>query len=100
MRSLAELRRDARAIFDAALEAVEPAYLVERHFRGDDNTIEVAERRYDLSDYRHVCVLGAGKAAAAMGRAVERLLAERLDRGVIIVKYDHSLPLTKLKVYH
>jgi hydroxypyruvate reductase len=98
MRLPAELRRDARAIFDAALEAVEPAHLVERHFRRDGNTIEVAERRYDLSSYRDVYVVGAGKAAAAMGRAVEDLLAERLDRGIIIVKYDHSLPLTKLKV--
>ena len=38
MRSVAELRRDARAIFDAALEAVEPAHLVERHFHRVGNT--------------------------------------------------------------
>ena len=34
-----------------------------------------------------------------MGRAVEDLLAERLDQGIIIVKYRHSLPLIKLKVF-
>ncbi|HEY7163756.1 MAG TPA: glycerate kinase [Candidatus Binatia bacterium] len=98
MRPLTELRRDARAIFDAAVRAVEPADLVKRHFRRDGDTIEVAERRYDLSSYRHVYVVGAGKAAAAMGGAVERLLAERIDRAIVIVKYGHSLPLTKLKL--
>src|ERR1051325_8397114 len=98
MRPLTELRRDAHAIFDAALQAVDPAELVKRHFRRDGDTIEVFERRYDLSGYRHVYVVGAGKAAAAMGRAVENLLAERIDRGIVIVKYGHSLPLTKLKL--
>ena len=66
MRSLAELRRDALAIFHAGLGAVNPAEAVKRHVTYGDGHLKAGDRSYDLSSFESVYVVGAGKAAAAM----------------------------------
>lgn len=45
-------------------------------------------------------VLGAGKAAASMARAVEAAWAGQLDRveGLVITRYGHALPCTRIEV--
>ena len=41
-------------------------------------------------------VLGAGKGVAPMGAAVEELLGDRIDTGMLVVKYGHGLPLQQI----
>jgi glycerate-2-kinase len=41
-------------------------------------------------------VLAAGKAAAAMGAALEELAADRIERGLAVTKDDHGAPLSEL----
>lgn len=98
MRSLTVLRQDARAIFDAGLSAVDPVAAIKGKVRVEGAMLELAGRRYFLDDYRHVYVVGAGKAAAAMARGIEELLGARISRGLAIVKYGHGLPLKKVEV--
>jgi hydroxypyruvate reductase len=45
-------------------------------------------------------VIGAGKAAAAMARAVELAWADRLDavEGLVITRYGHALPCRRIEV--
>ncbi|MBY0438131.1 MAG: glycerate kinase, partial [Burkholderiales bacterium] len=47
-----------------------------------------------------VLVIGAGKAAASMARAVEAAWASDLDRieGMVITRYGHALPCRKIEV--
>ena len=47
-----------------------------------------------------VIVIGAGKAAASMARAVEAAWSEDLDRveGLVITRYGHALPCRKIEV--
>src|SRR5437867_7514788 len=98
MRSLTQLRQDAREIFEAGVRAVDPAELVERHLRRQDAVLEIGGRRYDLSSYRNIYLVGAGKASAPMASAVETILGESLRAGIVIVKYGHSVALNKVKV--
>ena len=98
MRSLTQLRRDARTIFDAGLRAVDPAELVKRELRRPRDMLEVAGRHYDLAKYRRLYVVGAGKASARMASAVEDIADGSLHGGIVIVKYGHSVPLNKIKV--
>lgn len=79
-----ELRRDALAIRDAALRAVEPAALVRRHLdpRGDSA----------------VWVYGAGKAARAMASAVEQVLGERVQGGLVAVPEGPGPALERVSV--
>jgi hydroxypyruvate reductase len=43
-------------------------------------------------------VVGAGKAAAAMAKAVEDHYAGAIDSGLVVTRYHHGLPLKKIEV--
>ena len=86
------MRRDARAIWDAAVEAVRPEPLVRRALAEIADAIRSAPR---------IWVLGAGKAGAAMAAALEDALADRLDRidGIVNVPADAVRPLRKIRLH-
>jgi hydroxypyruvate reductase len=81
------LRRHARAIFRAALDAADPAAAVARHLS-----------RLNFDRYRHIYVLGAGKAGASMAQAAERVLGKRITAGLINVKYGHTARLRRIEL--
>jgi hydroxypyruvate reductase len=62
-----------------------------------ESTLIVEEREYDLKDYENIYVVGGGKACAPMAKAMEELLGDRLDNGIIVVKHNHGLPLKKIE---
>ncbi len=92
------LRTDAARIWSAALRAVDSAAAVRRHLRRQGRMLYIRGRHYDLSKFRKVWVLGAGKAAAPMGQAVEKILGRYLSGGFLATKYGHSLPLKKIDI--
>jgi glycerate 2-kinase len=98
VRSLKQQRLDARIIFEASLAAADPILLVQRSLQLDGAILQAGKRLYDLARYSNLYVVGAGKAAAKMARAVEALLGERIAGGIVIVKHGHSIPLKKLKI--
>jgi hydroxypyruvate reductase len=86
-KSEVKLRRQALAIFKAALRAANPAEGVARGLA-----------REDFSHYRHIYVIGAGKAGAAMARAAERVLGRRITGGLLNVKYGHVAKLRRVEL--
>jgi hydroxypyruvate reductase len=72
--------------------AVEPEAAVRRLVRREGETLIVDDVQYDLAAYRRLLLVGAGKAAAPMAYALEDMLGDRIDEGLVIVKYDHGLP--------
>jgi hydroxypyruvate reductase len=93
------LRKKAVAVFRAALEAADPEAAVRRglHVRG--NTLLAGRRRYSLDRFDNVWVVGAGKASAAMARAVEGLLGARIRGGLVNVKYGHLARLRRIELH-
>ncbi len=83
-------------IFRAALRAADPIEAVLRHVRVSGETLIAGKHRYRLASIRHIYVVGAGKASAAMARAVERLLGKRITKGLLNVKYGHTAPLRRI----
>ncbi len=79
------MRKHALQIFRAALEAADPYAAVLRHLHFDGHTLIAGRRRYRMADFDRVQVIGAGKASAAMARAVERVLGRRMTGGVVNV---------------
>jgi glycerate 2-kinase len=92
------LPKQAVRIFRAALQAAEPRAAVLRHARLSGSRLIADRKRYDLNLFRHVYVVGAGKAAAGMAQAVERLLGKRITGGVLNVKYGHATRLRRIDV--
>ena len=86
-------------VIGAALAAVEPGQAVRRQVALDGEALVVAGQRYDLSDYRRVIVVGAGKASAPMAVTIEDLLADRLPvSGCVSVRYEHALPTRRVRI--
>ena len=91
-------RSDAAHVWTAALQAVDPESAVREFLKLEGSILRIDRYRIDLNKVRKIWVLGAGKAAAPMGRAVEKILGRYVAGGILITKYDHSLPLKKLEV--
>jgi len=79
------VRKHALQIFRAALAAADPYAAVLRHLQFDGKTLIASRKRYRMADFDRVQVIGAGKASAAMARAVERVLGRRIAGGVVNV---------------
>jgi hydroxypyruvate reductase len=74
------------------------AAMVPQALRLEGDRLTVGRTVYDLIDFDRVSVIGAGKASAAMARAIEEILGDRINCGFINTKYDHALPLGKIQV--
>ena len=83
----AALRRHALSIFRAALAAANPADAVRRHLE-----------RVDVSRFRNVYVVGAGKAGASMAAAAERVLGRRITAGCVNVKDPGAVRLRRIEL--
>lgn len=95
---LQKMRQDALEIFHAGIKAVDPAICVPQYCSLKDNLFIVEKKIYNLDHYDQILVLGAGKASAAMGAALENILGDRITKGLIIVKYGHRQRLNKIDI--
>ncbi len=98
MKSRQTLRADAARIWSAALRASDADAAVRGSVRRRGRILRVGTRTFDLREIGAVWVIGAGKAAAAMARSLEKILGRRLSGGMVITKYSHSLPMEKIEV--
>jgi glycerate 2-kinase len=91
---------DARTIFFAALERVDPLRMMERVFRLEQDRLsietETEHREFALRDFDRILAFGAGKASARMALGLENLLGDRLSGGVVAVKTGHVEKLTRI----
>lgn len=83
---------DVARVLSASLQAVDPGKAVRRHVQRHENLLHICGRAYDLSDFRRVLLVGAGKAGAPMAQAMGDILGEALTEGIIIVKEGYSRP--------
>jgi len=81
------LRRQALSIFRAALAAADPVGAVVRYLK-----------KRDFSRFRHIYVVGTGKAGASMALAVERVLGRRITAGLVNVKYGNTAKLRHIEL--
>src|SRR4051795_3427790 len=73
-----------RAMFDAAVAAAMPAEVVPAHLPPPPRN--------------RVVVVGAGKASAAMARAVEDAWPDTPLDGLVITRYGHAVPCRRIEI--
>lgn len=98
-----EMRSEVESLFRAALQRVDPYEAVNRFVRREGNRLFLGEQdspdvELDLEAFDHVYLVGGGKATAPMARAMEGLLGERIDAGVISVKYGFTDDLNRTEI--
>jgi hydroxypyruvate reductase len=94
----ATLRRHAVQILGAAVGAADPGFLVHRWLAWDGAALRVGDLDIPLSPAGRVFVVGAGKASARMAGAAEQVLGDRIAGGLVITKYGHTGPLSRIKL--
>jgi glycerate 2-kinase len=87
------MREHAITIFQSAVQAVQPQYLLPRHMKFAGDVLQLGDGQFPLARVKNIYLIGAGKAAAAMAREAELILGEKISEGLIVTKYDHGLPL-------
>jgi hydroxypyruvate reductase len=88
----------------AGIRAARPARVVGESVRFDGEELEIGEERPDLATYDSVVVLGGGNAAGHVATALEDILGDAIDGGVVatddpvaterveVLPADHPLP--------
>lgn len=92
------MRKDAISIFYQGLRAVEPESAVKKYCKREKDNFVVGDKTYNLAAFKNLFVIGAGKASAPMAVAIEDLLGERITKGIINVKYDHTAKLDHIEL--
>jgi glycerate 2-kinase len=100
----AKLRADAERIWRAGVAAVLPERLIPENVRVDGDWLAVDDELLDLRSIGRIAIVGAGKAAGAMGVALEKALGSRLlqDKqvsGWINVPADCVVPTQRVHLH-
>lgn len=69
----------------AAISAVDPSAAIHVSLSLDGNLLSIGGSEFTLSPKGKIYVVGAGKASAAMGVAVEQILKHKIAKGIIAV---------------
>jgi len=77
-RTLFQLREDARAIWQAGVDAVASDRLVGNAVSVAGNTLRIADEAIPLAGIRRITVVGAGKAGAGMAAGLEAALGTKI----------------------
>lgn len=80
----------------AGIVAAQPETVLAESLTLEDGVLTVAERSYRLEEYDEVVVLGGGNAAGAVATALETLLGEQIDGGLVVT--DDPAPTERIEV--
>ncbi|HEY3458139.1 MAG TPA: glycerate kinase [Bryobacteraceae bacterium] len=84
------LRRDAKKIFQAALDAAHAGNAVRAHLSLSGGTLKAGPHRFPLEAFDRIFLISIGKAAVEMAAAVQSVAGKWLAGGVAITKHGHA----------
>jgi glycerate 2-kinase len=84
-----DLRDSARLIWEAALNAANPATCIKKFIQKNQSIFQLDGR---------LIIIGAGKAGAKMAQVVEEIFGDRITSGLVVTKYGHALPLSSIRL--
>lgn len=95
-------QKSAQSIAEAALQRVDPVKMITDCLSLSGDTLKINTEKqslsFDLGRFNRIIVLGAGKAGASMALGVEQVLGERIETGLVVVKYEHVRELERIEL--
>lgn len=90
------------SVFKAGLKRVDPLHMMKNQLslKGNELTIDTGTETHiiGLSKFKKIFVTGMGKASSRMALGLEEILGDRIDSGIIAVKYGHTEKLKNIKL--
>jgi glycerate 2-kinase len=90
-------RKTALECLCAAIEAVHPQNVIENALHLEDDLLSVDGHTYNLNRFDEIVVIGGGNAAGHVAVALESLLGDQIDRGVVVT--DDLVPTEQIEVF-
>jgi glycerate 2-kinase len=91
-----ELRHAARLIWEAALNAANPAACIRKFVQIDGDVLSVGAKHIPIRG--RLIVVGTGKASARMAQVIEEIIGSYISGGLVVTKYGHALPLERVRL--
>ncbi|MFN3638145.1 MAG: glycerate kinase [Chloroherpetonaceae bacterium] len=92
--TLSRLKADALLLFKKGIDAVNGYKVVKDALRLEGEVLNVVAqgkfKKVDLSQFKHVYLIGVGKASVSMARAAKEVLGERVSSSFVVTKYAHA----------
>ncbi len=70
------------------MEAANPKAIVESRVTIEGRTLKIGKLKLDLGKFKHVFVVGGGKASGKMAEALESALGDKITQGIVNVPND------------
>jgi glycerate-2-kinase len=93
-----DLREEAISMIMKAIEVVRPSRALLNTVRIQNHHLYIKDQPLSPDQFDGIYVIGFGKASAAMASSMEQILGDQLKSGIVITKYEHSVPTSKIKV--
>jgi glycerate-2-kinase len=78
-----EFRAVALECIEQVIEGAQPKQLIKRKLKVENGFLCVEDFSFDLNRFKHVYVVGGGKAGAKMALAVEEILGDYITAGTV-----------------
>lgn len=85
-------------VIEHSLKEVNSYVLTKKLVRLENNILKIGSLNYDLSKVKHIYVVGAGKNSTFIAAALEEILGNRIDEGVIIEKRGWGCKTEKILI--
>lgn len=93
-----EHRKAAEEIFRAAVSAASPYGSIRANLKLLPKKLKIYDLSLELKSIKNIYLIGAGKAACPMAKAVEDALGRRITAGSVVTKYNHASKLKYAEV--
>ena len=91
-----EAKKIVLKLLETVLDLSDPYKAVINSVKLEGDVLKVRNKYFPIKN--KVYVLGFGKASCSMAKALEDLMIDKIEEGLVVTKYGYSLPLEKIKV--
>ncbi|WP_457550565.1 glycerate kinase type-2 family protein, partial [Archaeoglobus sp.] len=91
-----EAKKIVLKLLKTILRFSDPYKAVTNSVKLEGDVLKVGDKSFPIKG--KVYVLGFGKASCPMAKALEDLMGEKIEEGLVITKYGYALPLEKIEV--
>jgi glycerate 2-kinase len=83
---------------EQAVNAADPKRLIKEKMKVENDQFVVEDCTFDLREFKHVYVVGGGKAGGKMAQAIEEILGNHITAGVVNIPYGASQKTKGIKL--
>ncbi len=80
-------RRLALTALEEALKAADAKKIIESKVGLKDGVLKIGLQKFDLNKFRHIFVVGGGKASGKMAEALESIVGDQISSGIVNIPY-------------